>query len=284
MRSLAGLLAAPAVLRSLFHASQVAYVTDEALVAKAGCGESCDEAPWASGDARLVQYPADSGASATYQAIVGRARRLRDAPSDTCVAAFRGTSNMRDWWTDLDAFPLAAPVAWHLPNCSVHRGFLSALQALGDDVSGALRACKSVIFTGHSLGGAMALLGAVGNVSSRPTRAVVTFSAPRALATSCHAGLPPLDLLRVTSGRDPVPHLPPHALGYRHAGPELFFDANAQPRTCTAENATECSGRYADPLLWRPREHCVYHGPLFAKADICTPTLRHAPGDDIWFV
>jgi hypothetical protein len=266
------LLATPALLKSLFYASQAAYASEDALITDSSCGRSCDLAPWAPGDAQLVRFPAGLEDTSVYQAVVGVARRLPAASADTCVVSYRGTSDMRDWWTDLDALPTAAPAAWRLPGCRVHRGFLEAVEAPQDDISVALGPCAGVIYTGHSLGGAMALLGSAGD--TRPWRAATSFSAPRALAAGCISQLAPeLALLRVTSGRDAVPHLPPGALGYQHAGPELFFDAFAPPRWCVRAYSSACSGRYADPLTWRAADRCIYHGPFFDRVDICTPTL-----------
>ncbi len=83
------------------------------------------------------------------------------------IVAFRGTlpptSNspdqrqvLLDWLGDLDAFLVAGA---DLPGL-VHQGFLGALDALWPDVANAITPGKTLYFTGHSKGGAIANLAA----------------------------------------------------------------------------------------------------------------------------
>jgi hypothetical protein len=67
------LLATPALLKSLFYASQAAYASEDALITDSSCGRSCDLAPWAPGDAQLVRFPA--GLRGLVRLPSGRGRR-----------------------------------------------------------------------------------------------------------------------------------------------------------------------------------------------------------------
>lgn len=70
------------------------------------------------------------------------------------VVAFAGTESMRDALTDAAAFPSSLPngTAWH-------SGILPAYDSVAPDIAAALTAhsAREVLFTGHSLGGMLAL-------------------------------------------------------------------------------------------------------------------------------
>eukprot|EP00434_Breviolum_minutum_P041919 symbB.v1.2.037295.t1/scaffold5467.1/size26813/3 len=68
---------------------------------------------------------------------------------------------------------------------------------------------------------------------------------------------------RVTDYMDPVPHLPPSwLLGYRHAGPEVWYNATMLKHytTCGDDDVT-CSGQFSLwRCLWHTCDHCSYLG------------------------
>jgi hypothetical protein len=128
------------------------------------------------------------------------------------ILVFRGTSQLRDWATNLRAIPSRWP-----PGGRVHRGFRRAFVRVWHPLRTALAQLDGPLFcTGHSLGGALATLAA----SALRPRAAVTFGAPRTGDAAFAAALAGVPLHRVVHGADVVPSLPPEGelFGFRHAG------------------------------------------------------------------
>lgn len=136
------------------------------------------------------------------------------------IVAFRGTSSIRDWMTDADFIRVN----------HVHRGFqrafdsiaISLLEVLGEYEG------KPVIFTGHSLGGAQAVLAAWGFAQHHPGTQVYTFGQPRVgdsvLAAQCKEKFG-AQHFRLVNQEDIVPRVPTWIQGYRHSGREIFFSS-----------------------------------------------------------
>lgn len=121
---------------------------------------------------------------------------------DKTVIAFRGTSAIGDWIRDLAWRPICDPkLGW------CHAGFLTG---------GALYMAKATassgnppILTGHSLGGALALVvGALMALSGRPPAAVVTFGAPRVGMGRFTQSLASVEVRQYRRGDDPIPDVP----------------------------------------------------------------------------
>jgi pimeloyl-ACP methyl ester carboxylesterase len=152
------------------------------------------------------------------------------------IVAFRGTEQLpEDWITDLDAKPKLRP--WDVKGESifVHTGFADALDAVWAQLRPLLLASKHPVwFTGHSLGGALAVLAAYrlsqceGPVT--PTvGGVYTFGQPRVgnpdLARSIPAQLSQR-IFRYVNSSDIVPLVPPSTpVEYVHFGNVRYFDA-----------------------------------------------------------
>ncbi len=138
------------------------------------------------------------------------------------LVAFRGTADERDLWRDLDAVRVPEGAG------EVHRGFQKALDLVWSDL-GARLAGRTVTFTGHSLGGALATIAAARH---ERTRAVYTFGSPRVgdSAFGEHLRAP---VYRVVNNTDLVPHLPP-PIGYAHVGELYHLDTDGVLRTGTS--------------------------------------------------
>lgn len=121
----------------------------------------------------------------------------------------------------------------------VHRGFLAYAQRAFYEISDCLEnwGPKPLIFTGHSLGAAAAVIAAA-HYSARGHKihAVYTFGCPRVgngdFCEYANAAFID-DHYRHVNGHDGVPMLPPWILGYQHCGKLVYFSTVGQKRFLT---------------------------------------------------
>jgi triacylglycerol lipase len=158
----------------------------------------------------------------------------RNPATKTAFVAFRGTQTFEDWVGDFDA---AFETYQYVPNAGeVHVGFQSIYRALHDSIEAGIGAvtagCDDLLVTGHSLGGALAVIAApdfAKNLTPSLVPELITFAGPAAgLANFCGV----FDLVipscyRVVNFWDVVPRLPPQVpLGaYEQPGTQLSIDA-----------------------------------------------------------
>jgi len=178
--------------------------------------------------------------------VVATAYLIQSHNGRAGVLAFRGTDPASFISILADGETMQRPFAGGV----VHSGFYTNVEAVWDDVAecldGALNAThieddagkrtkldsplESLYVTGHSLGGAMALLAAARifqggfDAAKRTVKGVYTFGQPmvgdKAFAEGCKNDFGPI-LFRHVYRRDIVPHLPPKSeLGYQHTGAE----------------------------------------------------------------
>jgi len=147
-----------------------------------------------------------------------------NAATATALVAFRGTRTPGEWLEDFDALPVP-----YLPVSGagmVHMGFQLAYEHVrfnvGQLLASGCTGCRRILVTGHSLGGALAVLAGVDiarNVALRVIPELYTFAGPRTGAPDFHryfqALIPVCD--RVVNKWDLVPNLPPPGV-YEHVG------------------------------------------------------------------
>lgn len=132
-----------------------------------------------------------------------------DPVAPHAVLVFRGTNDLRDWYTNLRV----ATESWPAGG-AVHTGFAAALRQVWPQVCDALTSLSLPTFvTGHSLGGALATLAA----TRAEFAAAYSFGAPRVGDAAFWQSLR-CPMHRVVNDRDVVPTLPPSSLGYQHGG------------------------------------------------------------------
>ena len=179
------------------------------------------------------------------------------------VVTFRGSDDMEAWF-DFN-FDLV-PVDWE-PGGKVHQGFREALDAIWVPISNAIEALPDgtpVIYTGHSLGGAVATLAA----SRRPPAVTYTFGSPRAGDAAFGSTVPVDSLFRIVNNRDVITELP---IGLGHVGQLHYITHNGQIRVNPDTGAIVLDRLKRDPSFELKRNLVdVITGPPQKLAD-------HAP-------
>jgi hypothetical protein len=134
-----------------------------------------------------------------------------DDDNKLAVLSFRGTD--KDDPTDLADDLNAMPQPWQAGG-KVHAGFAKALQEVWPEIQVALQefnACR-FLFTGHSLGAAMATLAS----SLQKPGALYTIGSPRVGDQAFADHLQGLDNYRYVDCCDLITRVPPEVLGYAH--------------------------------------------------------------------
>lgn len=136
-------------------------------------------------------------------------RRPEDGRPGMAVLAFRGTQQIKDWMTNLDAatVPVSSSGGETLGN--VHRGFNEAFLSVRNQIGPLLEGDEELplFITGHSLGGALATL-ATWYLKGDSLAACYTFGAPRVGDTGLMDRFR-TPIYRIVNGVDPVPFVPP---------------------------------------------------------------------------
>ncbi|KAI0169644.1 alpha/beta-hydrolase [Hypoxylon sp. FL1284] len=164
------------------------------------------------------------------------------------VVSMKGSESVRNWLADF-AF-IQAPCDL-VDDCSVHVGFLTAYQEIQDVLLDAVANASAtypdykIIFTGHSLGGAVTTL-AAGFARKRGFAAdLYTFGSPRVgnEAFVSYVTNQTGTENRVTHVDDPVPRLPPIFLDYRHTSPEYWLSTGEANTTAySVADVKVCEG------------------------------------------
>jgi triacylglycerol lipase len=162
-----------------------------------------------------------------------------NAATKTAIVAVRGTKTIWDWLADIDAAPVP-----YLPNPAaglVHMGFQLVYEHIRTSIASLLKTnCQGVQttwVTGHSLGGALAVLGAfdiLKNVNMGPVPQLYTFAGPRTGAPDFSKNFNALIPLcnRIVNFMDVVPQVPLPPL-YEHVGQETLVHGGFRPLDVT---------------------------------------------------
>jgi triacylglycerol lipase len=125
---------------------------------------------------------------------------------------------------------VAETVGW------VHRGFKREVDDLWPRLEQALMSnSRTLWFTGHSLGAAMAAICAgrcaLSHIGSNP-RALFTYGSPR-IGNGRYVNFVQFEAYRWVNNNDIVARVPPAWLGYRHKGQEVYLNAHGRIRRLT---------------------------------------------------
>jgi hypothetical protein len=239
------------------------------------CGRKCD------GDVRETVVDVTAyDRKTTAAAFVGYHPRKK-----LIVAAFRGTASVQsaiydlkfwqseaDWQSKWPAFVRQSNA--RLPSgLKVHAGFEASYVPIRSTIqSSVVKLAKQfpdyqIVFTGHSLGGAMAQMAAVDyhDVNGNADRiSLYTYGAPRVGNDDWARFVDNLPfsnrMYRITRDGDPVPHLPLIAMGYLHSKQNFLLRDSGETSQC--RNARD-SGESPQCLndLWEMNilKHLVYY-------------------------
>lgn len=204
------------------------------------------------------------GACSFFNTATTHAFLARDPATPLSVLAFRGTGvNIRDVATDLHALL----VPWSAGG-QVHQGFAEALSGAWEAVAAALASVTGRrIFTGHSLGAALATLAA----SRHSPQALYTFGSPRVGDLDFAQAMASIDHHRYANCCDVVCRVPPEALSYRHSGSATYLDRRGAQHEAPSELLATADQRHArlayfSRWSWRPGTHwtrdAADHAPI----------------------
>lgn len=205
----------------LFNGNQTAFDAVDALA----CARLSALAYEDSGTADAVAF---EWTLERFQGFIRESHFAFIAASDRNVfVVFRGTDDRRDWQTNLDLRFADSPFG------AVHRGFKQAADLFWPELPEWIQTFRDsgqpVWITGHSLGGALALLAAteLSQIDHIPIATAYTFGQPAvggarfARTFSRNAGFPAYRLVNHTDAVAAAP-----MLLRRHVGSVRYFDAD----------------------------------------------------------
>lgn len=150
----------------------------------------------------------------------------RDDKAKVQYIAIRGTANKKNLIEDVE-MKVREDLSLAIP---VHAGFDATTRVLYADMKPYLKKDYTTYITGHSLGGAIAVLLAIHMTEDGyKVDKVITFGQPKFTTTDGVQKLGFLNLTRVVDENDIIPMLPPTTIVnrlygiYEHAGPEVIL-------------------------------------------------------------
>lgn len=188
---------------------------------------------------------------------------------DVSIVAFRGTANVFNAGSDINALPTRSlPSSWRCrAKAGVHAGFYNVWKTLRSGLRAGLEAHRqklgrpvSVIITGHSLGAAVSCICALDFSRSADMTSVcrvlanINFESPLVFTKetlNCYS----VPTVRVTNSGDPVPHMPTHISGYTHVGAEVFLREGKA--TFCPPDSTRCGSSTQRWYSFWPLAHCT---------------------------
>lgn len=170
------------------------------------------------------------------------------------VLAFSGTDplNLAHWLTDINFVQTAE---------GIHGGFDAALDAAWEEVTAALRGLEPrlpLLVTGHSLGGALAVLAARRLLAELGLASdVYTFGMPRVGSPEFAAdynGVLGDRTFRLVHGEDVVPTVPPSELTFHHVGRLLPCPRHTRFDPAALHTVPDDEPAFVPALLSRAKE------------------------------
>ncbi|KAI8090275.1 lipase [Gilbertella persicaria] len=194
---------------------------------------------------------------------------MRSDADKTIYLAFRGSKTLSNWVTNLN-FGLTnyTPVS----GTKVHTGFYnaakSAVSSYFSTIQGQLTSYPDykVVVTGHSLGGALALLAGM-DLYQRESRLnksnlfIYTAGCPRVgnPAFAYYVQGTGITVSRSVNERDIVPHIPPASFDFLHPGVEAWTKSAGNVQICTSTVESDSCSNTIVPFT-SIDDHLTYYG------------------------
>ncbi|KAL5360744.1 Alpha/Beta hydrolase protein [Aspergillus floccosus] len=164
-----------------------------------------------------------------------------DSTNKLIVLSFRGSRSPANWIANLDfGFDDADELC---ADCKVHGGFWKAWHTVSSALKAEIQKARAahpdykLVFTGHSLGAAIATLGAAElRATDNWAIDVYSYGAPRVGNLELAEHITSVGtIFRATHTNDIVPRLPPELVGYRHPSPEYWITSANGVEPTTAD-------------------------------------------------
>ena len=199
-----------------------------------------------------------------------RAIQGYDSRYNVIFTAFRGSTNIQNW---LDNIQVSKISPYNDTSISVERGFYKAYLSVQDDLFDNMYFLtrqyniKTMIITGHSLGGALSTIFAYEIMTSTydmRIRNIITFGSPR---VGNYDFVKSFELYnvpsyRITHYRDVVPHVPEELLGYLHISNEIWYNEDSSSyKICDDYKCNEdetCSNSCSPTHCTSMSDHMMY--------------------------
>ena len=141
---------------------------------------------------------------------------------DANIFIFKGTNSIQDWKENLSFFPV------DLLGIKIHRGFVEQFKALLPVILKHVDISKTVVFTGHSLGGALAQIAAFYFHKNGYSVKMCTFGAPRSGTGELYDYYQKtnIDSTAYFQYNDPIPLLPKRPFKHPEIKRYLIDDKN----------------------------------------------------------
>jgi predicted lipase len=197
----------------------------------------------------LLNAKAFSNTTGDIQGFTGYSSNL-----NAIILSFRGSSNIQNWIINLSFNQIAYS---RCSNCKVHNGFYTGYNTVKATIISQIQALKAlhrdakIYITGHSLGGAIAVLAAPDIKDNFGAIAgLLSFGEPRVGNSEFASWFGSVTThTRVIHYGDIVPHLPPQVNGYLHDGTEIWYDKAMQTYKSCEGDSTGCSNSLAATSL-----------------------------------
>ena len=186
----------------------------------------------------------------------------------TVYVAFRGSSSLLNWIDDAEVIKTAYDT-YPECGCKVHTGFYKANNGLKSKTIAAIKRIlqktgyNNVVVTGHSLGAAVAQLISMELRYASIFNTVYNFGQPRIGDDKYARYVNTIGqtVWRFTHNKDPVPHLPPEAMDYKHSCIEIFENEYGELYECNNHDCEDknCADQYSFARK-NASDHNIYLG------------------------